>query len=583
MLRELYVRNLALIDELRLEFGSGLNVLTGETGAGKSIIVDAVGLVLGGRGSGEMIRAGSETAAVEGVFDLDGRPEIAAALADLSIEAPDSQLVLWREIGTGSRSRCRVNGQTVTSLTLARLGGLLVDIHGQHEHQSLLLPEKQMDLLDRMGGEELISVRGRFSDGCNRLLAVRQELIRLRGDVEELKRRVELLQFQEEEIAEARLKPGEDDELQAEHDVFTSGERLFEAANRAYELLYEGQAGQAALEQLGEARRSLEAVIGVDRRLASCLDMLKEAAAQGEEATRELRSYRERLEFDPARLAEVEKRLDEIARLKRKYGKTVNDIIAYGVKITHELSGIEHRDERLSVLAEEQRLEETGLAEIGAELTGRRKAVAARLQAEIANQLADLNMGKVTFEIELSHADDPNGLSMGGRTVAFTPRGSDQIEFLVAPNPGEGLRPMLKIASGGELSRIMLALKAILAEVDELPTMIFDEVDIGIGGRTAQAVAEKMMIIARARQVVCVTHLPQIASLAHRHFLIEKHVSQQRTNVGVRQLDMVQRVGELARMLGGAEVTETTRRHAQEMLSLAENLKLRKIGRMTTV
>jgi DNA repair protein RecN (Recombination protein N) len=337
------------------------------------------------------------------------------------------------------------------------------------------------------------------------------------------------------------------------------------------------------LEQLGEARRSLEAVIGVDRRLASCLDMLKEAAAQGEEATRELRSYRERLEFDPARLAEVEKRLDEIARLKRKYGKTVNDIIAYGVKITHELSGIEHRDERLSVLAEEQRLEETGLAEIGAELTGRRKAVAARLQAEIANQLADLNMGKVTFEIELSHVDDPNGLSMGGRTVAFTPRGSDQIEFLVAPNPGEGLRPMLKIASGGELSRIMLALKAILAEVDELPTMIFDEVDIGIGGRTAQAVAEKMMIIARARQVVCVTHLPQIASLAHRHFLIEKHVSQERTNVGVRQLDMVQRVGELARMLGGAEVTETTRRHAQEMLSLAENLKLRKIGRMTSV
>ena len=583
MLRELYVRNLALIDELRLEFGSGLNVLTGETGAGKSIIVDAVGLVLGGRGSGEMIRAGSETAVVEGVFDLDGRPEIAAALADLSIEAPDSQIVLWREIGTGSRSRCRVNGQTVTSLTLARLGGLLVDIHGQHEHQSLLLPEKQMDLLDRMGGEELISVRGRFSDGCNRLLAVRQELIRLHGDVEELKRRVELLQFQEEEIAEARLKPGEDDELQAEHDVFTSGERLFEAANRAYELLYEGQAGQAALEQLGEARRSLEAVIGVDRRLASCLDMLKEAAAQGEEAARELRSYRERLEFDPARLSEVEKRLDEIARLKRKYGKTVNDIIAYGVKSTNELSGIEHRDERLSVLAEEQRLEETGLAEIGAELTGRRKAVAARLQAEIANQLADLNMGKVTFEIELSHADDPNGLSMGGRTVAFTPRGSDQIEFLVAPNPGEGLRPMLKIASGGELSRIMLALKAILAEVDELPTMIFDEVDIGIGGRTAQAVAEKMMIIARARQVVCVTHLPQIASLAHRHFLIEKHVSQQRTNVGVRQLDMVQRVGELARMLGGAEVTETTRRHAQEMLSLAENLKLRKIGRMTTV
>ena len=581
MLRELWVRNLALIEELRLEFAQGLNVLTGETGAGKSIIIDAVGLVLGGRGSSEMVRAGAESAVAEGVFDLDNRPELAAALDELGIQAPDGVIALYRELGPGGRSRCRVNGQTVTSLTLAKLGGLLVDIHGQHEHQSLLHPEKQLDLLDRVAGEEVLGLRGRFAEQFARLTALREELARLRGDEEELKKRVEMLQFQVQEIGEAKLKPGEDEQLQAEHDLFASAERLYETSARAYELLYESGAGQAALEQLGEARRALEGVIGVDARLESCLGMLKEAAAQAEEAAHELRSYRERLEFDPARLAEVERRLDEFARLKRKYGRTVDEIIAYGQKAAEELNGIEHRDERLAELEKQVGQAETALAVTGRVLSARRKTQAQTMQAEIARQLEDLNMGKVTFQIDLGQIDDPNGLPFDGRRVAISPRGLDRIEFMVAPNPGEGLRPMLKIASGGELSRIMLALKCIVAEVDELPTMIFDEIDVGIGGRTAQAVAEKMLLIGRARQVISVTHLPQIASLAHRHLLIEKRVSGERTTVNVRAMDMVERVTELARMLGGAEVTETTRRHAQEMLALAESLKLRKVGRIT--
>ncbi len=581
MLRELWVRNLALIDELRLEFAQGLNVLTGETGAGKSIIIDAVGLVLGGRGTAEMIRAGAESAVVEGVFDLGDRGEIRAALAELGIEAPDGTVALYRELGTGGRGRCRVNGQTVTSLTLARLGGLLVDIHGQHEHQSLLHPDKQLDLLDRVAGEEVLRLRTSFGEGYARLVSLREELARLRGNEEELKKRVELLRFQAEEIAEAKLQPDEDERLQAEHDLFASSERLFEATARAYELLYESGSGQAALEMIGEARRALEAVAGVDNRLEPCLNLLREAAAQCEEAARELRSYRERLEFDPGRLAEVERRLDEIARLKRKYGRTVNEIIAFGARVAEELNGIEHRDERLAGLEKEVGEAEARLAGTGRRLSSLRKAQARNLQAEIARQLEDLNMGKVSFQIDLNFADDPNGLPCDGRRVGMSPRGLDRIEFLVAPNPGEGLKPMLKIASGGELSRIMLALKAILAEVDELPTMIFDEIDVGIGGRTAQAVAEKMLLIGRARQVIAVTHLPQIASLAHRHFLIEKSVAGQRTSVSVRALDMPQRVIELARMLGGAEVTELTRRHAQEMLAMAEGLKLKKVGKGT--
>jgi len=581
LLRELWIRNLALIEELRLEFAQGLNVLTGETGAGKSIIIDAVGLVLGGRGTGEMIRAGADSAVVEAIFELDERPELTAALEELGIAAPDGVLVFHRELGTGGRSRCRINDQTVTSLTLAKIGAFLVDIHGQHEHQSLLQPDKQLDLLDRMAGEEVWGLRRKFAEGYAQLRALRDELTRLRGGEEELKRREELLQFQLAEIREAKLVSGEDDRLQAEHDLFANIERLYEATARAYGLLYEGGTQQAAVEQIGEAQRGLEAVVGVDPRLAPVLAMLREAAAQAEEAARELRSYREHLEFDPARLAEVERRLDEIAKLKRKYGRTVDEILAYAERIAQELEGIEHRDERLAELEKEIGRLETALSETGRALSARRRAQAVRLEAEIARQLEELNMGKVTFKIDLTWTEDPHGLPCEGRRVTMGPRGIDRIEFLVAPNPGEGLRPMLKIASGGELSRIMLALKAILAEVDELPTMIFDEIDVGIGGRTAQAVGEKMLLIGRARQVIAVTHLPQIASLAHRHFLIEKHTHGERTTVEVRALDMAERVTELARMLGGAEVTETTRRHAQEMLSLAEKLKLKKVGRIS--
>ncbi|MGE5598685.1 MAG: DNA repair protein RecN, partial [Bacteroidota bacterium] len=464
---------------------------------------------------------------------------------------------------------------------LAKLGALLVDIHGQHEHQSLLHAEKQLELLDRAGGEEIIALRQRFAAQYARLMELRQSLERLRGDEEELQRRVELLHFQRQEISEAKLSPGEDERLRAEHALFASAGRLHDATAQAYALLYESGTDRAALEQMGEARRALESVAGVDPRLEGALAMLREAAAQAEEAARELRAYRERLEFDPARLAEVERRLDEIDRLRRKYGRTVDEIIAYGEKIAAELDGIEHRDERLAELARETAEAEATLADTGRELSARRRVEAARLQEAIARQLEDLNMGKVTFEISLTMADDPQGLPVDGRRVAMGPRGLDRIEFMVAPNPGEGLRPMAKIASGGELSRIMLALKAILAEVDELPTMIFDEIDVGIGGRTAQAVAEKMLLIGRARQVIAVTHLPQIASLAHRHLLIEKHAGADRTTVTVRSLDMQERVAELARMLGGAEVTELTRKHAQEMLALAESLKLRKVGRGT--
>ena len=581
MLREISIKNFALIEALQLEFDPSFNVLTGETGAGKSIIIDALGLALGGRFSAEMIRTGAENALVEAIFLTDNRPDLDAYLNEIGVPIqPDQSLLIQREIGATGKNRCRVNGQLVTVLTLNKIGEFLVDIHGQHEHQSLLFPEKQLELLDEYTGRECIATREALGLVFKEWRESEEEYQSLQQNEADLARKIELLQFQIDEILQARLILGEDEDLLKEREVLSSSEKLFEAAAESYRALYDSEEGRAAAELLGEAQRSLDQVAAIDPRLSQVLETLREAACQVEEVSRELRNYQDQIQFDPKRLREIEDRLDEIGRLKRKYGQSLAEVLNYSDKCSQELAGISHREERL----QELEIFLSGIkARLGAmvvSLSGMRQQGATRLEQAIVKQLTELNMDKTQFKIGLNQVESSAGVPFQDKVVEVVRTGADKIEFMVAPNPGESLKPMTKIASGGELSRIMLALKSILADLDQVPTMVFDEVDVGIGGRTAQAVAEKMLRIGQSRQVICVTHLPQIASLAKQHFYIEKQVVGARTEVSVRALLMSERIEELSRMLGGAQVTETTKQHAREMLALAEKLRLNRVGQV---
>ena len=574
MLRELTVVNLALIDRLRLEFEPGLNIMTGETGAGKSIIIDAVNLVLGGRSSTELLRAGTESAQVEAVFELETNSELDGILVEWGVPLGDDRLlVINREVYRAGRSRCRVNGRTVPVLALNKIGGHLMDIHGQHAHQSLLATARQRELLDDCGGEVLRSKAREVAVLYERWQEIRKALSQVTLSEEEKNRKIEFLTFQSQEIEAARLRAGEEEELAEEKELLAGAERLFEAASGCYQLLYGGDEPGSALDRLLEGRQILEKVVTIDPRLRPFEEMLGEAAAQVEEVAREIRLYREKIEFNPAQLAVVEERLDEIYKLKRKYGKSIPEILAYAKKVREELEAIEGEEERLEELAEELAEIEKKLAVAAGELTEFRRKTAVELEKLVSGHLAEVNMGKTVFKAALTREkDEENGLPLAGEKLAVTREGFDRVEFLVAPNPGEGLRPLAKIASGGELSRLMLVLKVVLAEKDNIPSMVFDEVDAGIGGRTAQVVAEKLLFLSGTHQVICVTHLPQIASMARQHFFIQKKTAGKRTRVEVRSLKQEERVDELARMLGGAEVTSTTREHAREMLALAASV-----------
>lgn len=581
MLQQISVKNFALIEELNLEFDPGFNVLTGETGAGKSIIIDALGLALGGRFSSEMIRAGAESATVEAVFDNVQYSELATVLDEAGIPIDsDNTLIIQREINTSGKNRCRINGQLVTVLTLHKVGEYLVDIHGQHEHQSLLFSEKQLELLDGYAGNECITLRRNLGDIYRKWQSFRNEYLELKQNETDKARRLDLLKYQLEEIEKTKLVIGEDEDLAKEREILSASEKLYEAAAVSYQALYENNSGKAALELLAEAERALMQAADIDERLQKILENLKETACQAEEISRELRSYQERVQFDPERLTLIEDRLDEIGRLKRKYGPTVAEILLFAEKCSNELTNINSQEQRTGEL--ERVLDEfcLELGRLAEQLSSRRQQSAESLEKAIVEQLADLNMAKTQFKINFVQTESVDGIPFGGKKVDASANGADKIDFLVAPNPGETLKPLTKIASGGELSRMMLALKAILAELDQIPTMVFDEIDVGIGGRTAQAVAEKILFIGQARQVICITHLPQIASMAKRHFYIEKQVIEERTRVYVRELMVNERIEELARMLGGAQVTETTREHAREMLTMAERLRLYKVGQM---
>ena len=573
MLTELTITNFAIIDHLQLHLAPGFNVLTGETGAGKSIIIDAVSFLLGGRADPSYVRAGADLAQVEGVFQLDAtlQASLAPILEREGLEGDSPELlVLGRELRSAGRSYCRVNGRSVSLALHEQISQPLVDIHGQSEHLSLLRVATHQRLLDRYAG--LDAQREALATEVRALKAVRKELDSLLRDEKELARRIDQLTYQIAEIHAARLEPGQEEELLAERTRLANAERLSQLAEEVCVAVYDGTDDQlSATDLLTRAQRALAQLCKIDPDLETQQQLAETLAIQAAELAHAVRAYQEKVEANPARLAWVEERLSLIHSLKRKYGQTIQEILDFASQAQLELEHITHSEERIEQLrAEEERLRHT-IGQLAAALSEARRAASLRLAAEVEAQLADLNMAGARFAVELTQTEDAAGVYVAGRTLACTEQGIDRVEFMIAPNPGEGFKPLVKIASGGETSRLMLALKTVLVAADETPTLIFDEIDQGIGGRVGSVVGRKLRQITqsadRQRQVLCVTHLPQIAGYADVHFQVEKQVSDQRTTTRVRVLTGEERVDELAHMLGS--LSEATRRSAREMLAEA--------------
>lgn len=592
MLTELHIRNFAIIDELTLEFGPGLNILTGETGAGKSIIIDAVGLLLGDRAAAEWVRAGAEMAQIEATFLLPADPERAAEVSSLleneGLDDPDNPewVVLNREVRLNGRNVCRINGRSVSLQLLADVAGLLVDVHGQGEHLGLLRPRTHIHLLDRYGG--LMAQRTQIADLVAELRRVRSELQRLRQDARTIAQRLDLLSFQVEEITLAQLRPGEDNELEAERRRLGNAEALTSLAQTAAGILNQGDGEvPGAIDMVSEAVGRLEKLARIDPDMARHADEGQALIEQLSDLARTLQDYAESLEFNPERLAEVEERLDLIANLKRKYGDTIEQIVAYGVKAQHELEELGNWEAKTADLEtqEEKLLHKVGA--LAAELSARRKAAGEAMAREVERELADLKMVRARFGVAIEQNERSDGAYLpDGRRVAFDSTGVDQVEFLISANPGEPLKPMARVASGGETARLMLALKSTLAHADATPTLIFDEIDQGIGGRVGAIVGQKLWRLTGSsvnangaapttHQVLCITHLPQLAAFGDRHFTVSKQLLDEggveRTHTVVRTLHGEDRIYELMLMLGAH--SDAGRRSVEEMLGEVAQVK----------
>lgn len=567
MLQELSISNFAIIEHLRLSFAPGLNVLTGETGAGKSIIVDAVGALLGGRLSSEtVIRAGAERATIEGVFALS--PELAAELEDmmqeLGVDDGEGTLILRRELNRSGRNICRVNGRAVTVGVLEQFGQRLIDIHGQGEHLSLLRVREHLGFLDRYAG--LGAERAEMAATVAELRRLRQSLHDCLQDERELARRMDLLQFQVAEIEAARLDPNEEAELQQQRLLLANAERLQELANSAYALLHGGEQRRSALDLLGAAVHDLGQLERLDPTVAGQREAVEGALYQLEDVARALRLYRDGIEYSPARLAQVEERLALVQSLKRKYGETVADVLRFGEEARAELEAISHNEERVAELREQEAALLARAGEQAARLSAARRAAARRLEQAVEQQLAELKMERARFVVSLQRVEDASGPEIDGRRWALDATGVDRVEFLIAPNVGEPPKPLAKIASGGETSRLMLAMKGVLSEADSVPTLIFDEIDAGISGRVGTLVGRRLWNLTHRHQVLCVTHLPQIASYADCHLNVSKEIADERTVTRVRRLVDGERARELASMLGG-EGTSASLLNAEELLA----------------
>ncbi len=568
MLSELSISDFAIIDHLWLQFADGFIAFTGETGAGKSIIIDAVDLLLGGRADPTLVRAGADSARVEAVFTLsaDLRPTVGDILAreDLLDDDIATTVTLAREVRREGRSICRINGRSVPVALLKEVSQLLVDVHGQSEHLSLLRTREHLFLLDAFAN--LDDQRETFTHVVHELHGVRRELGELRRAERDLQRRLDMLDFQINEIGSAKLKPGEDKTLLEERTRLANAEKLAALTDEAIRALSEGTDEiPAAADLVGEAARALINLAKIDPTLADYREQAQSLSIQFRELARDLQDYREGIEFSPKRLDQVEDRLELIKGLQRKYGATIEDILAFGERAHAERESLTNSTERIAELAAKEDTLLRRLGQLGARLSGARHTAADKLARAIESELADLRMERARFGVDLQVVDDPNGAYFDNRRVAFDTTGLDRVEFLVAPNVGEGLKPLAKIASGGETARLMLALKSVLARADRTPTLIFDEIDQGIGGRVGTTVGRKLWGLAASHQVLCITHLPQLAGFGDQHLRVEKVIMGDRTVTRVTPLHDRDRVVELAQMLGGSG--EQTLLSAEELLA----------------
>lgn len=560
MLRELRIENFAIIDRLELSFAAGLNILTGETGAGKSIIVDALELLLGARADLDQIRTGSDQAVVEAAISLPEKWILRGTLqAQDLLNAADEELILRRVISRSGKGRILVNGHLITLATLQEIGRALVDIHGQHDHQSLLYPDRQRELLDAYG--KLLPLREQYESLYQEWRNLRTELEALERLQHEKGQRMEYLQYQAEEIRVAHLQPGEDIVLEQEREVLAHSQKLSDHAESAHQILYEAE--QSVLEGLLKAGGYLKEIQTIDPRFTETLGLWESAQTQVKEVAERLRYYKSGIEHDPDRLQQIEERLYLISKLKKKYGPALEDVLRQLSKLSEDLSSLEHQEEKIEALKKAYHEKGEKVFDLATRLTGLRTQTAKRFKAEIEKELKHLGMGQTKLWVKMDCFNLPQADELG-------PHGADRVAFLITSQPGEEPRPLSKVASGGELSRIMLAIKTILAEVDQVPVLIFDEVDAGVGGAVAEAVGRKLKSIARTHQVFCITHLPQIAMLADGHYQVEKAVEAGRTTTWVSKLDRSERIQEIARMLGGKEITPITLQHARELLTRSE-------------
>lgn len=564
MLREIHIKNFSIIDNVHIEFGEGFNVLTGETGAGKSIIIDALSLALGERATGDFIRSGEKEAVVEAFFDV--APNVLDTptrtfLDDNGIDAEDG-LILKRIVTDKGRSRAYINGSMVNVQNLSDVSRAIIDVHGQYEHQSLLSPEKQLDLLDVYGAliKERKAVEGLYDD----LLELKRRISGLEQKEKDREHRIDMLDFQVKEIDAADLSPGEEDGLAEEEKILGSAARLAELANRTYDSLYSSD--DSCIIAVSEVLSDLKEIADIDSRADDAVKALEEAIPLLEEAGYFLRDYKAGLDFEPGRLDQVQERLELIKKLARKYGESVQEILGFREKAVEELEGLCNSEEALGSLKEELKKAMAAYTKKAGALSKKRAKVAKKIEAEVVGQLRELSMPDTRFSVRmvLEDGDDTTDGLRAGRS------GIDIVDFLISPNVGEDLRPLSRTASGGELSRIMLALKVILAKGDKMPVLVFDEIDTGIGGKTAGTVGQKLKGLSSYHQVLCITHLPQIASYADEHVKIEKRTVKERTQVQINKINRDERTEEIARMLGG-KITKTSLKHAEEMLVKGNN------------
>lgn len=559
MLEKLCVKNFALIDELEIDFKKGLNILTGETGAGKSIVIGSLGFVLGGKADKDMIKHGCDSTEVTAIITIDNE-EVDNALKQLDIDTEDGIVILKRTFTTAGKSACRINGSPATVSMMRAASALLVDIHGQHDHQSLLNPKKHIELLDKLCGDELDQLLNELQPLLTQYRAAAKKLKALNSNDADTKSIIELYKFQSDEIHSANLKPGEDEKLAEKRNIIANGVKLKQLSEEALNYLYRSETANAS-DSISMAINAIEGIVRLDSSNASVLDELCEVSAALENIIDKIRDYNENIETDTEELDIIESRLDLIYDLKKKYGATIEDINNYCIKIDEKLNFILNSEEIMLKLNKQLKELKNKILLICKKITDLRSKKSRAIGEQVTEILHELSMpdGKFVIDIQPKEQFDGSGI--------------DNVEFLISANKGENPKPLSKIASGGEMSRVMLAMKVVLADADNISTFIFDEIDTGISGRAAQKVGEKMAQIAVNHQILCITHLPQIAAMSDNHYLIEKIIKNSNTATTIVELSEEKVYNEIARLTGGAEITEVTLSAAKEMRKQAEELK----------